>query len=298
MVRESKYVSKEKKNLVAWLKRKESESEVEVMVSSIKKVGVQPLTFQPWKSIAYDLAYISYVLGAKGCLAVYNKEAEGWGLLNAALHVRYCREKILGSFPKEEGLRPDINDLSLLASDGIALGNPHFIHLAMPRLLAAIDDPTLVKGALRPWKHDVFPNFLIRLYALYVRDQREFNSPNLGSLSDYQYVLDAWEDPDPAKMAAALNRICDYHVKRTGASAAVRQEFRYNPHADFPTEIIAIYRVREHLKLPTPEISHDLVSTPLFHPPVPLPPFQLDILDYVNDQYTQQFGEPLLPPPL
>jgi hypothetical protein len=58
-------------------------------------------------------------------------------------------------------------------------------------------------------------------------------------------------------------------------------EFSGFPESVFPAEILAVYRVRQDLGLPTPKVRHPLLETPLGRVPSPLPRVPDDVLDRV-----------------
>ncbi len=77
----------------------------------------------------------------------------------------------------------------------------------------------------------------------------------------YEGILAAWSNT--AQMADAIHALCDYHVKQIKADG----EFEHNPHDIFPSEILALYRVREKLGLETPWVNHPLLDTPFTQVP-------------------------------
>ena len=66
-----------------------------------------------------------------------------------------------------------------------------------------------------------------------------------------------------AELADAIYSACDYHVKQIRTDG----EFENNPHDIFPSEILALYRVREKLGLETPWVKHPLLETPFAQVP-------------------------------
>jgi hypothetical protein len=85
-------------------------------------------------------------------------------------------------------------------------------------------------------------------------------------LGAYVGIFASWDEPQG--LAQAIMGMCDYHVERieTG-DPDERGEFRSNPHDIFPSEILALYRVREKLGLETPWVQHPLLETPFAQVP-------------------------------
>jgi hypothetical protein len=117
---------------------------------------------------------------------------------------------------------------------------------------------------------------MLRLYCLWRKaklDEERFSQSKLGV---YREVLDAWRDE--GALAAALARACDYHARQARRDEIV-SEFAYFPANVFPAEILAVYRVRRDLRLPTPDVQHPILAMPLARPPASIPSTPDDVLD-------------------
>jgi hypothetical protein len=77
----------------------------------------------------------------------------------------------------------------------------------------------------------------------------------------YYGIFAAWGNA--TKMADAIHSVCNYHVERIMTDG----EFEQNPHDIFPSEILALYRMREKLGLETPWVNHPLLDTPFTQVP-------------------------------
>jgi predicted DNA-binding WGR domain protein len=214
----------------------------------------------------------------RGAVRVLEGDEGGWSLLRAGALYDYHHTRIsLRHFGRiddgqmtgggMEGL-----DWALLLSQALGLGETAVAEwcgraaLRHPRAFD-IGHPLL---PLQP--------FLIRLYALWKQarlDDERFPQAKLGV---YREVLDAWHDE--GRLAAALVRACDYHARQARRDE-VLSEFTHFPADLFPAEILAVYRVRRDLGLPTPEVQHPILATPLGRPPTSIPATPDDVLDRV-----------------
>lgn len=77
----------------------------------------------------------------------------------------------------------------------------------------------------------------------------------------YVSVFFGWNDQQ--RLADAIYAACDYHVQQIKADG----EFENNPHDIFPSEMVALYRIRERLGLETPAVKHALLETPFANVP-------------------------------
>jgi len=117
---------------------------------------------------------------------------------------------------------------------------------------------TLQDGGILGWRTAHLAVFLVHLCALYTHAP----APDLkgaAGLGPYREVIDKWNDP--STIAEALKVACDAHVAETGARKS-DNSWTY-PYPHFPGEILAVIRVREKLGLPTPNVDHPLMSSPL-----------------------------------
>lgn len=96
-----------------------------------------------------------------------------------------------------------------------------------------------------------FRSYLCEIYA---------RSTGSGGFADdfgpYTSIFSGWNEPQ--RLDEAICAACDYHVQQIKADG----EFENNPHDIFPSEILALYRIRERLGLETPAVKHALLDTP------------------------------------
>jgi len=77
----------------------------------------------------------------------------------------------------------------------------------------------------------------------------------------YAELFQSWDRQE--ELAHAISSVGDYHVQQIRTDG----EFENNPHDIFPSEILALYRVREKLGLETPWVKHPLLETPFTQVP-------------------------------
>lgn len=105
-------------------------------------------------------------------------------------------------------------------------------------------------------RDDPFRNYVCELYA------RGTGGEGLSDVfGPYAGIFDRWKDP--SRLSEAIWAACDYHVEQIKVKDPDEiGVFESNPHDIFPSEILALYRVREKLGLETPIVSHPLLETP------------------------------------
>jgi hypothetical protein len=224
-----------------------------------------------------DLEDLARHQSTSGAVRALEGDKGGWSLLRAGVLYEYYQTWIaLHCFTREDdGKRTNSafegRDWSLLLSRALALGETAVAEwcgrqaLRHPRAFG-FNDPL----PLQP--------FMARLYALWTKaklDTRRFAQSKLGV---YREVIDAWHDE--GRLATALARACDYHARQARRDE-IFSEFTFFPSDLFPAEILAVYRVRRDLRLPTPEVQHPILSTPLARPPASIPLTPDDVLDRV-----------------
>jgi hypothetical protein len=106
------------------------------------------------------------------------------------------------------------------------------------------------------WYGGPLAHYLVRLYAC--SSGSDLADPKQGPYAD---VYTNWSEPE--NLRDTIQRICDYHVQQI----KYQGDFEMNPHGIFPSEILALYRVRERLGLETPWVKHPLLETPFAQVP-------------------------------
>ncbi|MBC3380410.1 hypothetical protein H8I69_14935 [Serratia fonticola] len=75
-----------------------------------------------------------------------------------------------------------------------------------------------------------------------------------------------WNEPDPVKLQPILYKACDTHIERIALTEREVNtgnfEFGSEFEAVYPTEILAVLRLRQMLDLPIPMLDHPLMNTP------------------------------------
>jgi len=94
---------------------------------------------------------------------------------------------------------------------------------------------------------------------LYTRCTEKNGFPD--DFGPYEGIFSSWGDA--SRLGDAIHAICGFHVEQIRADG----EFEHNPHDIFPSEILALYRVREKLGLETPWVKHPLLETPFTQVP-------------------------------
>lgn len=99
-----------------------------------------------------------------------------------------------------------------------------------------------------------------------------------------------WREPDPAKLLPILMGACDTHVERIAVTArevdtqSAKYEFGSVFEAVYPSEILAVLRLREMIGLTNPEsIDHPLMQTPYAR--ITCRPGELPLQDELLDRF-------------
>lgn len=75
-----------------------------------------------------------------------------------------------------------------------------------------------------------------------------------------------WNDPNPVKLQSILYSTCDIHIERIALTDREMNTGNFDFYSEFeavyPTEILAVLRLRQMLDLPSPELDHPLMNTP------------------------------------
>ncbi len=223
----------------------------------------------------------------RGAVRVLQGDPGGWSELRAAVSYDFYRHRIaLAQFVRlDDGKRSrssfEGRDWAPLLSRALALGQADVAEwcgrqaLRHPRAFD-FGDPL----PLQP--------FMIRLYSLWKKARLDEERFAQGKLGPYRAVIDAWRDKD--RLAAALSRACDYHVRQARRDE-IFSEFTFFPSDLFPAEILAVCRVRRDLRLPTPEVQHPVLTTPLARPPASIPPTPDDVLDRLMTAVEEELPE-------
>ena len=135
----------------------------------------------------------------------------------------------------------------------------------------------------RKWASDRRDPFRCYICELYCRNAGKSGFPD--NFGQYGNVFEAWQQP--AELADAIHLICDRHVEQINMGDPDEiGEFENNPYDIFPSEILALYRVREKLGLATPSVKHPLLDTPFVNVPKDITcepePLVVQAMDFVT----------------
>jgi hypothetical protein len=129
------------------------------------------------------------------------------------------------------------------------------------------------------WQINPLEPMLLQLYALWQGLDIDWANYPKAKLGVYRSLFAAWDEP--ARLPAALEICCDYHLIRTGESGY--QEFFDHPFDILPAEILAVHRLRELQGLPMPVIAHPLMETALGSLPAPVRSPRDELLQKILD---------------
>jgi|GEM_PF-3087338 len=247
--------------------------------------------------ISIRLGFLATWYSKRGAGTVLCADTSGWKNLSLGLHYKSWGIRLRFALMDREGSY-DRSPLtcSLLYSEE---REPHWL----AEILATGEDTLanglgkqLVQNFKRTGGGDKvyfytvpFAPFMFKLYCLWVGQEVTFRDDVPDPLGPYQSLIDAWNDPD--EFPKQLLKACDYHCEQTFDDPKGYPAFTWMPYNVFPVEILAIQRVRRDLGLPTPEIEHPLLESPLAHPPATLPEVHDELLDKVIAQVKVDFPE-------
>lgn len=237
---------------------------------------------------------------ARGAIAVLKGQAEGWQDVRAGLlyqawgaRIRHALTDRLANWdenPCNPSMTYHTEAHTLLAA--IATGFDPFSHgfgrhlISNFRRFGGGDRVFFYTEPLGPYAY--------RLYCTWVGEEHLFRDDVPDPLKGYQGLFDAWNDPEA--FAAAVHAVCDLHVAETTDKKNPYAAFVFPPYDIFPTEILALFRVRRELGLSVPVVEHPWLETALCEIPPPLPTEPDSFLSRVIDFVRKDFGEIALPP--
>ncbi|HEV2208113.1 MAG TPA: hypothetical protein VG167_05020 [Verrucomicrobiae bacterium] len=203
------------------------------------------------------------VWGARnGCLMVAREDCGGWEELKRFFEYRvWVLRTQLRAVDLAKGKRPTADP---------TLAPFHLLGMALtfrePSVVRWLGEAILNSrtGQLLGYWIDVYLPFRLYICELHSR------LTSVGTVSEcfgpYKGIFSNWESS--VALSVEIAKIADYHITRidTGRDDEYG-EFNFNPHDIFPTEILALYRVREKLGLETPLVQHPLLDTPFAQVP-------------------------------
>jgi hypothetical protein len=202
-----------------------------------------------------------------GAVSVLDGDAGGWNLLRgsveaAGLSVRVWSELAMRRQETVTGLR--LTQAALCLADAIALGADAVADRCGSSMIASMGEGESRDAAV--WLETPLAPAMAALYGRWRGTHVDCDRPWIAPLGPYKSLFDHWSDENANALAAAMIEVCDYHCRRINADAF--DEFAWGNHELFPSEVLAILRVRRELALPTPSISHPLLGSALAHPPL------------------------------
>jgi hypothetical protein len=93
----------------------------------------------------------------------------------------------------------------------------------------------------------------------------ENRGPFPDEFGPYAAVFDYWDKVNG--LGRPIFNACDFHVSRITPRAGDIRSFESNPHDIFPSELVALYKVRAKLYLPTLPVKHPLLDSPFAQVP-------------------------------
>ncbi len=215
-----------------------------------------------------QLMLLSTSFGSQGLVSVLNDDDTGWLDIYKSIQYQMAELRIglLIVFQRKGYFTYDPINLSNLLCAAIVYDlseEEDFFATNYQRML-------ITPGAIfRPeyfWNKRQFEPFVYKLYATFGTDRL---NPLLvkDDFGLYSEVFTNWQHPE--KLAETLSLLCDYHCKNMFDNGGLwKPEFAFPPFELVPFEILAIYKLRDRLGLPTPSIKHPLMETGLakFYP--------------------------------
>ena len=126
-----------------------------------------------------------------------------------------------------------------------------------------------VPGAVNEayWKTRRFEPFVLSLHEILVN--RIIDPVSLSRCPEpYRAVLENWAKP--AELGPVISSLCDYHCRNMEDTVGDWDpEFDRPPFDLLPTDILAIYAVRQRLGLSTPQVDHPLLNSAVATQPIP-----------------------------
>lgn len=227
------------------------------------------------KSFAYSKA-------KKGLVTIQEKNEQGWSDLGLSMLCFYWSTKLACARPYAGSLTLYLHKTaSLLAV---------FIAAKQDKLAADtakfLTDMIIIKDLIGfKWLEGgkaqvrMFEPFMLWLY-LTSQNKPLPDRLKPGNWGIYQKVIDHWHQPE--ELAPILLALCDYHCQQMKDNGKDwYAEFQDPPFDLLPSEIVAIYQVREQLGLDTPKVQHPLLDTPMV---------ALDKLVFDEDEIIQQIS--------
>jgi hypothetical protein len=276
-----------------WLARNDSLLELEM---PFFERAMQDDTLTALGLLANSVESIGLFYGTRGVVSQQDNINVGWSDMVAALECFYWSSKLelksyyswylplrvqrrtflLGSLPRAVAM------FCHAIATGDKVREQELWSLLEKPLL---DDDPAVGGW---WYERRFEPLVVSLYAK-VRGQPIPLDLERCHLGVYGPILAQWEDDEA--VAAALHKVCDYHLRRTENTRSRDAEFDRPPLDLIPFEVFAVNRLRADSGLRPVEVDHPLMHAigPVVQVP---PPMELmEILSHVQEKYNEFYRE-------
>jgi hypothetical protein len=223
--------------------------------------------------LASRLSTVGDFVRSRGLLRIAKHDLGGWSDLHTGWRYQAWDFQTMVSV-HEKTYRRDSNvqrALPLLIQ-AIAFGERGFARWCGQRTLKDS------RGVAAQWfrNHTIF---VLQMYCLWRGKRNDCLNWDAGP---YNAVIDAWKTP--RLMKRAISRICDFHCANSAPLG--RGEFWQHEYGLVPFEVAALYRIRDWVHLPTPDVRHPLLETPFARIPQPMPRLQFDpLLERVIRRY-------------
>ena len=217
--------------------------------------------------------------GALGAIAVLKGDVDGWQHLQTGLAYDNWRSRITVSFQESQDFQIEAvfyNATAVLLAHAIATREDNCAVWFGERMMNGFVHGT---GIFSSGNATPFGMFMVKLFALWKGREGELRGKNFGDLGPFQTVFTAWKRTEA--LSRALEEVCDFHCDHARYRADGNMIFLWEPYRVLPVEILAVRRIRADLGLPTPEVQHPLMQTPLAEVPETIPPVKDALLEKI-----------------
>jgi len=235
------------------------------------------LSYEQRISISTETRWISGYYFVQGTVLCFNDPDAGWRIIKRALLYDYwdtritLRARDFWRVARGQKKKPSENALNLTIEAALALV------MARSEAMWYLDllEQSLSDGTLAWFDDDFFSAYLVRLYRKLKREEDIKGLPPRaaeGWEHPFDDLIDSWDDEE--KLAAAILRACDYHLRwNRDDTDEHRAEFGAPVAIVNPVEVHALEAVRNELGLSTPTVEHELLQPPFY----PIPDFAKNI---------------------
>ena len=217
-------------------------------------------------NVSDSLGMLAVYHGVRGEVAIMDADLTGWKEVARSMMYRYwalmLRSKSFSKTHFLQGIKTVPNLTNYLSTAACLLAafmavdrrdlasSTADILAGMLSVRGAVDDGYLKKRRFEP--------FMLWLYSIY-SEERLDAEVELMNLGVYQKIIDSWADEQ--LLVDALEEIGRYHLANAEDNGGTWDpEFKSPPFDLLLLEVSAIYKVREQIGLPLPEVASSLLS--------------------------------------